>query len=203
MIGTDYVRLLAALMRFSYDLRLSREELSFVSDIEKNCGRHISLVNDVFSYEKERQISELDASEGAILCNAVQILSDQVQIPIEAAKNVLLILARDCEYTHKDLLEKKDSALPGLGLKDSLKRYIDGLEYQMSGNELWSRTTHRYKQAKIDSDKVALTGASEALSKKRSLDDHEDGHLNDKSNKRRIMSGDLTPPESLVDVPVQ
>ena len=202
-LSTDSIRLLAALMRFSYDLRLSPEELSFVSDIEKNCGRHISLVNDVFSYEKEKLISEREASEGAILCNAVQILSDQVQISIEAAKKVLLILARDCETTHNELLEKKDSTLPGLGLKDSLKRYIKGLEYQMSGNELWSRTTCRYKKTKVDSEKAVVAGTPKALCKKRPLENDENERMDKTSNKHRVMSSDLIPPEPLVDVFVQ
>ncbi|KAJ4289873.1 hypothetical protein N0V90_011206 [Kalmusia sp. IMI 367209] len=137
--------LLAALMRFSYKLHLSPRELALMSDIERNCGRHISLVNDIYSYEKERRIAEKENSEGAILCNAVQILADQVGITIEAAKNVLWIMIRECEHTHVKLFSRMNSSLPGLELKGDLRRYVEGLEYQMSGNEHWSKTTHRYR----------------------------------------------------------
>ncbi len=32
----------------------------------------------------------------------------------------------------------------GEGLREEVMRYMDGLEYQMSGNELWSQSTLRY-----------------------------------------------------------
>lgn len=133
-------------MRFSYDLHLSTAELDSVRDIERNCGKHISLVNDIFSYEKEKLISEKETTEGAIMCNAVQILSDEVHISIEAAKNVLWLMVREAEFAHAELQARHYSLLPGLVPKDDLRRYIEGLVYQMSGNELWSRTTMRYRQ---------------------------------------------------------
>jgi aristolochene synthase len=141
-------------MRFAYDLRVSPQELAFMSDIEANCGKHISLVNDILSYEKEKSVSEKEDSEGAVLCNAVQILADQVGISSEAAKRVLWIMVRECEHAHKSLLARMDSSSPGLELSKDLKRYIEGLEYQMSGNEFWSKTTHRYGK----STESALTG---------------------------------------------
>jgi aristolochene synthase len=137
---------LAALTRFTYDLHLSPHELAFVSDIERNCGKHISLVNDIMSYEKEKRMSEKEKSEGAILCNAVQILADQVAIPIEAAKNILWIMARECEFAHRKLVLRMDSYVPGLEMRKDVRRYVEGLEHQMSGNEYWSRTTRRYQQ---------------------------------------------------------
>ncbi|PVI03625.1 Aristolochene synthase in complex with 12,13 Difluorofarnesyl diphosphate [Periconia macrospinosa] len=140
--------LLAALMRFSYALEISPIELAFLSEMDKNCGKHISLVNDILSYEKEKRISETEKSEGAILCNAVQILSEQVAISVEAAKNVLWIMVRECEHAHVKLFSNIDSSIPGLSLKEDLRRYVQGLEYQMSGNEYWSKTTHRYREAK-------------------------------------------------------
>lgn len=129
-----------------------------MSDIEKNCGQHISLVNDILSYEKERLIAEKETSEGAILCNAVQVLADQVGITVEAAKGVLWIMIRECEHTHLKLLARIDSPLPGLQLKRDLRHYVEGLQYQMSGNEHWSKTTRRYRidqanKPKIDDDK--------------------------------------------------
>ncbi|KAF2492611.1 Aristolochene synthase in complex with 12,13 Difluorofarnesyl diphosphate [Lophium mytilinum] len=142
--------LLAALMRFSYDLHLSRMEVDFVADIEKNCGKHISLVNDIYSYEKEKLISEQETSEGAILCNAVQILADQVQVSIEVSKNLLWVMVREYEFVHRDLVDGKNALFPGLVLKGDLRHYVDGLQYQMSGNELWSKTTNRYRQAAAD-----------------------------------------------------
>jgi aristolochene synthase len=135
-------------MRFSYNLNLSPREIDSVVEFEKNCGKHIMLVNDILSYEKEKAMSEKEKSEGAILCNAVQILADQVAISPEAAKGVLWIMVRECEHVHMQLLAKMDSVLPGLELKEDMRRYVQGLEYQMSGNEKWSTTTLRYIESK-------------------------------------------------------
>ncbi len=168
---SNSTRLLAALMRFSYDLKLSQMEVNSVLDIEQNCGKHISLVNDVYSYEKEKLISEKESFEGAILCNAVDILANQVSIPIEAAKSVLWIMVRECEFVHQSLMDRKNNTFPGLSMKNDLRRYVEGLEYQMSGNELWSKTTHRYRSIKAEFEqKQKMPASSNLAPTKRSMD---------------------------------
>jgi aristolochene synthase len=71
------------------DLHISTEELESVADIEDNCGRHISLVNDIYSYEKERLASQSIEQEGAILCNAVQVLANQLDLGVAPARHML------------------------------------------------------------------------------------------------------------------
>lgn len=127
------------------DLHISTEELESVADIEDNCGRHISLVNDIYSYEKERLASQSIEQEGAILCNAVQVLANQLDLGVAPARHMLWILIREWEYTHQDLVKRRIATLPKCTVE--LQAYMNGLEYHMSGNELWSRTTKRYSQA--------------------------------------------------------
>jgi aristolochene synthase len=127
------------------DLHISTEELESVADIEDNCGRHISLVNDIYSYEKERLASQSIEQEGAILCNAVQVLANQLDLGVAPARHMLWILIREWEYTHQDLVKRRMATLPKCTVE--LQAYMNGLEYHMSGNELWSRTTKRYSQA--------------------------------------------------------
>ncbi|KAL8829596.1 MAG: hypothetical protein Q9191_001923 [Dirinaria sp. TL-2023a] len=67
---TNFSSLLATLTRYTMNLHISVEELESVAGIEENCGRHISLVNDIYSYEKELLASQSTTHEGAILCNA-------------------------------------------------------------------------------------------------------------------------------------
>ncbi|KAF2235987.1 Aristolochene synthase in complex with 12,13 Difluorofarnesyl diphosphate, partial [Viridothelium virens] len=141
-VGQARVSLLASLMRYTMSLELKSSDLEAVREIELNVGRHISIVNDILSFEKELKTS-MAAHEGSTLCPAVNILSSEARISYDAAKHVLWTLCREYEATHEKLA--RSLAEENGQYSTALELYIRGLEYQMSGNELWSRTTKRYK----------------------------------------------------------
>ncbi len=141
---TAYISLLAALTRFSMGLKLSIEELASVAEIEKNVGRHISIVNDVYSYEKELRTTESAHNEGGKLCNAVQIIGAEVGLGVEPSKRVLWSICREWEHVHEELRLARKAE----GWSIDLASYVDGLEHHMSGNETWSKTTRRYHDVK-------------------------------------------------------
>jgi aristolochene synthase len=135
-------RLLSALMRFSMDLHLSQEELAGMTSLERNCSKHISVVNDIFSWEKELQASKTGHSEGSVLCTAVKVLAEETHLGIGASKRVLWSMAREWENVHDEMVAEKVAH----NCTQAARDYMQGLEYQMSGNELWSRTTLRYNK---------------------------------------------------------
>lgn len=51
-------------------------------------------------------------------------------------------MVREWKDMHNDIISGKLAE----GCSQAAKDYMTGLEYQMSGNELWSRTTPRYNQ---------------------------------------------------------
>ena len=127
-------------MRFAMDISVTREELASVKDIENNCAKHISIVNDIYSWEKELKQSNDSAREGSVLCTAVKILADNASLDVNASKRVLWVMAREWEQKHEKLC-----STPALSTcSEAVMMYLKGLEYQMSGNELWSKTTPRY-----------------------------------------------------------
>ena len=130
-------------MRFSMGLRVSAEELASVQPIEQNVAKHLSVLNDILSWDKKLLAAQTGHPEGSALCSAVQVLADETSLPYAAAKRVLWVLCREWEYEHEHLVEKRrrDENFPPDG---NLMRYIKGLEYQISGNEIWSKTTLRY-----------------------------------------------------------
>lgn len=134
-------------MRFSMGLHLSADDFASVTDVEKNCGRHISIINDIYSFEKELLASQVAHQEGGILCSAVQIFAQETEVNTDAAKRVLYTLAREWEWVHQKLVAQRLAA-PG-GCTEAVKAYMDGLEYHMSGNEFWSRTTKRYHEVAV------------------------------------------------------
>ncbi|KAH8807827.1 Aristolochene synthase in complex with 12,13 Difluorofarnesyl diphosphate [Xylogone sp. PMI_703] len=129
--------LLCALMRFSMDLRLTEDQLKSMAEIEQNCAKHLSVLNDIYSWEKELRASKTGHSEGSAICSAVQVLSNETSLPYASAKTVLWAICRGWESNHVALAEK-------LPTDRDIQIYVKGLEYQISGNEQWSATTSRY-----------------------------------------------------------
>jgi aristolochene synthase len=135
-----FYSLLSALMRFSMDLHLTQEELAGMMPLERNCSKQISVVNDIFSWEKELQASKTGHKEGSVLCTAVKVLADETHLSIKASKRVLWSMAREWENLHDEMVAQKVAH----NCTQAARDYMQGLQYQMSGNELWSRTTLRY-----------------------------------------------------------
>lgn len=137
---TNWGRLLGALMRFCMGLHLTLEEKLIAQPVDKNCSKHLSIINDIWSFEKEVLAAKNAHKEGGTLCNGVSILAGETTLSTGAAKRVLYHLCREWESRHEQLVhdvlvERESSGLRG---------YLQGLEYQMSGNEAWSKTTLRY-----------------------------------------------------------
>ncbi|TDZ27568.1 Aristolochene synthase [Colletotrichum spinosum] len=132
-------QLLLALQRFSQGIYLSKEELESTADIEVLFSRHISVVNDVASWDKEcRAEREIDA-QGSVVSNIVQVLSDDCGFSPESTKAVLWAMCEEWSKMVDECVAKRIDE----GCSDSLRKYLDGLKMQMCGNELWSRTTFR------------------------------------------------------------
>jgi aristolochene synthase len=124
------------------DLTLTPSQLSIMAPIERNCARHISIVNDIFSWEKELRASKTAHHEGGVLCSAVKVMADQTGLGIESSKRVLWALTREWELLHDEMVQSMEES----GTDESIRMYMNGLEHQMSGNETWSRTTLRYNK---------------------------------------------------------
>jgi aristolochene synthase len=66
-----FCSLLSALMRLSMDIHLYPTKF-----------KHISVVNDIFSWEKELQASQAGHTEGAAICSAVRVLADEANLTL-------------------------------------------------------------------------------------------------------------------------
>jgi aristolochene synthase len=127
-------------MRFVMKLEMTPEELAACKECDLNCSKHISVVNDIYSWEKELLKSQDSQEDGSALCSSVQVITQETNVPIEASKRILWSMCREWELVHLELVDK----LRKLGHGNRVLIYCKGLEYQMSGNELWSSATKRY-----------------------------------------------------------
>lgn len=127
-------------MRFSMGMKLGDDDVARVRAVEENCSKHISVVNDIYSFEKEVISAKRGHKEGAFLCSAVKVVSIETSLSFAATKRVLWVMVREWELVHDALCER----IYEQGCSQVVREYLRGLQYQMSGNELWSRTTPRY-----------------------------------------------------------
>ncbi|KAH8203481.1 hypothetical protein TruAng_002352 [Truncatella angustata] len=81
--------LLSGLMRFCMCIDLSKEEIELVRNIDMNCSKHLSVINDIWSLEKELAAAKTGHEEGAVLCSSVCIVADEASISYSAAKRTL------------------------------------------------------------------------------------------------------------------
>jgi aristolochene synthase len=133
--------LLSALMRFSMDLPLEPTDSVLLRAIEQNHAKHITVVNDIYSWEKESRQAEKCAKEGSALCSAVKIMANNAGLDIESSKRVLWTMVREWEAKHEALC---NALCDPVDLLSTQAMYVEGLKYQMSGNEAWSKITPRY-----------------------------------------------------------
>ncbi|KAK1148054.1 terpene cyclase [Aspergillus melleus] len=131
--------LLSALLRFTMKLHLTEDELHRVAPVERNCAKHIAIVNDIYSWHKEQLASQSLHQEGAALCSAVPVVANEAALGFSAAQRVLWAMCREWESVHQQLVQEILSEGSA-----SLQTFVRGMEYQMSGNERWSESTPRY-----------------------------------------------------------
>ena len=130
-------------MRFVMKLALSPQELESLKPVDMNCAKHISVVNDIYSWEKELWKSQDSGEEGSMLCSSVKVISDECSVGVDASKRILWAMCREWELIHLKLVDQRNTC------GQHIVSYCRGLEYQMSGNELWSRSTKRYRSSDI------------------------------------------------------
>ena len=126
------------------NLDLTTQELRSVEALEANSSRHIAAVNDIYSFEKEAETAQSCHPEGGALCSSVRIVALETGVGTKAAKRILWTMCREWELCQKELAANC-MGQDGLECSNALRDYILGLEYQMSGNELWSSSTARYR----------------------------------------------------------
>jgi aristolochene synthase len=135
------LKLLCSMQRFSMGVYLTPAQLKSVELIEKNASKHISVVNDIYSFNKELLQNAASKKEGSVLCTAVKVVADECAFHFDAAKRVLWLTCREWELVHQRLEAQRKGEE---GFTPELAQYVKGLELLMSGNEVWSATTPRY-----------------------------------------------------------
>ncbi|OQE44342.1 hypothetical protein PENCOP_c002G04633 [Penicillium coprophilum] len=140
---TDVGRpLYTALIRFGAKLCLTTTELKKAAALESTAFRYFSVVNDIYSWEREWKVYQANPTDGAQPFSAIYIFANETGLSYKACKRLMYSYCRELELA----LKQSRAEIRTEKLRHELELYIKGLEYFMSGIELWSQWTPRYRQ---------------------------------------------------------
>ncbi|KNG80699.1 hypothetical protein ANOM_010194 [Aspergillus nomiae NRRL 13137] len=123
---------------FANNIHLSETEIQVFSKLMRIYVTHVSLTNDLYSFQKENEEYE---RTGALLINAVDVIRKEYQVSPVTAKQLArgFILDTECEFS----VEFKRLILSGL-LNDGQIRFAKALAECLAGEIFYSITSGRY-----------------------------------------------------------
>ncbi|KAJ5706171.1 hypothetical protein N7536_001860 [Penicillium majusculum] len=130
---------------FGAKLYLTTPELKKTAALESTAFRHVSVMNDIYSWEREWKVYQANPTDGARPLSAIYILANETGLPYTACKRLMYSYCRELEVA----LKQSTNEIRHNNMESwthDLEMYIKGLEYFMCGIELWSQWTPRYRQ---------------------------------------------------------
>ncbi|KAJ7181308.1 isoprenoid synthase domain-containing protein [Mycena crocata] len=133
-------RIMEAFMRWSLDIGLTPEETDMSSAYYIAAGRVMALTNDFFSWEMDKR--KQDTTDR--VRNTIPVIMRQYALLEGDAILFLKGVVVDAEQTLVRLSKPLRTA------SDNCRRYVQGMEYMLGANNLWSATSPRYNNVPTD-----------------------------------------------------
>ena len=121
-------------------LTIPDEELDLCKRLARPAFAAISLTNDLFSWEKERDAARRDGLPHVV--NAIWVLMREHSITELDAKRFCRTKIKEYIAEYADVVERTKN---NLDLSLDLRTYIEALQYSHSGNLVWSIYCPRYQ----------------------------------------------------------
>ncbi|KAH8882985.1 terpenoid synthase [Thozetella sp. PMI_491] len=128
-----------ALVTFGCAITIPEDQMSICAELVLPAVVAASLTNDLFSYEKEYEAAQAAGLPHVV--NALWVLTSEHNISLEAAKAMCRQRIREeveqYARTVKETASRND-------ISSDVKRYIELMQYSVSGNVVWSLQCPRY-----------------------------------------------------------
>lgn len=124
-------------MCFGMGIILDEDELRQVRDIARAAYAALGLCNDFFSFDVEYEDFEKTRKE--TMTNIVWLFMKWHNIHVDDARRLAMIETRIHELKFLRLSKEAES-----NLSPKLRKYVQGLAYQIAGNAAWSTNNPRY-----------------------------------------------------------
>lgn len=120
-------------------LTIPEEELDVCKQLVRPAFAAISLTNDLFSWEKERDAAKEDGVQHVI--NAVWVLMKERSITELEAKNLAAVMIKEYVAEYVGIVQETKN---NLHFSLDLRTYVEAIQYSLSGNLVWSIYCPRY-----------------------------------------------------------
>lgn len=110
-----------------------------------------SLTNDLFSYEKEQKAAE-EAGLSHVV-NGLWVLMQEHKITLEEAKQLCRTRIKEEVSKYVQIIEETNARTD---LSDDAKKYVELVQYSVSGNVVWSLQCPRYHSEKDFNERQKL-----------------------------------------------
>jgi hypothetical protein len=133
-------------LTFGLALSIPSSDIPFATSATSTAFAVISLTNDLFSWERERDAAKRDGMPHVV--NAIWVIMGQHSVSEEAAKKI-------CHDKIVELVEEYKQTVVRVRNDDSvhedLKKYVELIQCNVSGNLAWSLSCPRYNpQTKLN-----------------------------------------------------
>lgn len=120
-------------------ITIPEEELELSRQLMRSAWIAAGLQNDLFSWEKERETAKQMGVTHVV--NGIYILTEEHSTTVSKAKEMCRMLIKEniAEYLR---IVKENQNNTELSL--DLRRYLEAMQYTLSGNVVWSSTCPRY-----------------------------------------------------------
>jgi hypothetical protein len=127
------------LITFGMGLTIPESDMEKCTKDTQSACAAIALANDLFSWEKERDAAKRDNMPHIV--NAVWVIMGQYAVSEEEARKICHSKVVELVEEYKETVEryKNDQSICL-----DLKKYVESLLYNISGNLIWSLTCPRY-----------------------------------------------------------
>ena len=133
-------------------LTIPEKEMNLCKQLVRPAFAALSLTNDLFSWNKERDAAEKNGQPHVV--NAIWVLMGELSIPESEAKAVC---REKIKESVADCLVKVKEAKSNLELSPDLRTYVEAIQYSVSGNLIWSLECPRYHpEASYDSATLSM-----------------------------------------------
>ena len=127
------------MVTFGMALTIPEHEADLCKQLVRPAFAALSLTNDLFSWEKERDAAERHGNPHVV--NAIWVLMREHSITeLEAQK---LCRKKIKEYVDKSVRVSEDTNR-NLDISLDLRKYVEAIQYSLSGNLVWSIYCPRY-----------------------------------------------------------
>lgn len=128
------------MMTFGLAITIPESEKDICNQFVRPAFVVLGLTNDLFSWEKEYQSAMQRGMKN--VPNAIWVLMQQHAMDLAQAKQLCRKIIKQNVSEYLEIVRKN---MDNKNLSPDLRRYLDAIQYTLSGNALWSLESPRYR----------------------------------------------------------